>query len=279
MQTHPRTREGGFWHKRIYPHQMWLDGVYMASPFLAEFAVRFDEPRLLDDVVNKFVSSRSTPATPRVDFFITAGTRASNSAGPIRRPAPRHNFGAAPWAGTRWRWSTSSISCRRIIRSARPCSVCSSVSRRSIAKVQDAAPAFGGRCSTPAGREKNYRELRRSAMFVYALAKAVRRGCSIGGHTSPSLARGYRGIVDQFLEIDARGHVNLNRACKVAGLGGNPYRDGSYDYYTARKSWPTIPKASARSSWPASKLRSGAPMNSYSARRRRESRCRSCRQS
>ncbi len=38
LRTHPRTSAGGFWHKQIYPHQMWLDGIYMASPFYAEFA-------------------------------------------------------------------------------------------------------------------------------------------------------------------------------------------------------------------------------------------------
>jgi len=55
MKTHPRTNEGGFWHKKIYPYQMWLDGLYMAGPFLAEFAVTFDEPQLLDEVANQFV--------------------------------------------------------------------------------------------------------------------------------------------------------------------------------------------------------------------------------
>ncbi len=43
LRTQPRTSEGGFWHKQIYPHQMWLDGVYMAGPFLAEYAIAFDE--------------------------------------------------------------------------------------------------------------------------------------------------------------------------------------------------------------------------------------------
>ncbi len=53
LQSHPRTRGGGLWHKQIYPHQMWLDGIYMASPFLAEFATRFDEPEVLDDVAHQ----------------------------------------------------------------------------------------------------------------------------------------------------------------------------------------------------------------------------------
>ncbi|HYF70729.1 MAG TPA: glycoside hydrolase family 88 protein, partial [Ohtaekwangia sp.] len=51
MKTHPRTSEGGFWHKKIYPHQMWLDGLYMGAPFLAQYASVFNEPALFDDVV------------------------------------------------------------------------------------------------------------------------------------------------------------------------------------------------------------------------------------
>ena len=103
----------------------------------------------------------------------------------------------------------------------------------SIAKVQDAGTGVWWQVLDAGGREKNFREASASAMFVYALAKAVRRGFIDRRTYEPVLARGYRGIVDQFLEIDREGHVNLNRVCKVAGLGGNPYRDGSYAYYTS----------------------------------------------
>ena len=55
MREHPRTSEGGFWHKKRYPHQMWLDGLYMGAPFLAEYAKEFGEPATFDDVVKQFV--------------------------------------------------------------------------------------------------------------------------------------------------------------------------------------------------------------------------------
>jgi unsaturated rhamnogalacturonyl hydrolase len=47
MKTHPRTNSGGYWHKKIYPYQMWLDGIYMASPFLARYANDFNQPGLV----------------------------------------------------------------------------------------------------------------------------------------------------------------------------------------------------------------------------------------
>ena len=55
MREHPRTSEGGFWHKKRYPHQMWLDGLYMGAPFLAQYAKTFKEPALFDDVIKQFV--------------------------------------------------------------------------------------------------------------------------------------------------------------------------------------------------------------------------------
>ena len=55
MREHPRTSEGGFWHKKRYPYQMWLDGLYMGAPFLAQYAKAFNEPALFDDVINQFV--------------------------------------------------------------------------------------------------------------------------------------------------------------------------------------------------------------------------------
>lgn len=51
LKDHPRTREGGFWHKERYPDQMWLDGLYMGAPFYAEYAVQHDQLKDLDNVI------------------------------------------------------------------------------------------------------------------------------------------------------------------------------------------------------------------------------------
>src|SRR5260370_632642 len=55
LRAQPRTSEGGFWHKKRYPHQMWLDGLYMASPFLAQYGGLFKEPALFDDVAQQII--------------------------------------------------------------------------------------------------------------------------------------------------------------------------------------------------------------------------------
>src|SRR5262249_38266403 len=54
LREQPRTDAGGFWHKKRYPHQMWLDGLYMGAPFLAQYASVFGEKAVFDDVVKQF---------------------------------------------------------------------------------------------------------------------------------------------------------------------------------------------------------------------------------
>ena len=55
LRTHPRTAEGGFWHKKIYPWQMWLDGLYMGEPFYAEYAATFHEDTAFNDIAKQFI--------------------------------------------------------------------------------------------------------------------------------------------------------------------------------------------------------------------------------
>ena len=58
LDNHPRTSEGGFWHKKIYPSQMWLDGLYMGQPFYANYTQLFEKGdsanKAYDDIVNQF---------------------------------------------------------------------------------------------------------------------------------------------------------------------------------------------------------------------------------
>ena len=69
MKNHPRTTEGGFWHKERYTHQMWLDGLYMGSPFLAQYAACFDEPALFDDVANQIILMEKHARDPKTGLL------------------------------------------------------------------------------------------------------------------------------------------------------------------------------------------------------------------
>ena len=69
LVTQPRTADGGFWHKQIYPHQIWADGIYMASPFLAQFAAVFGEPAALDDAVKQVLVAEKHLRDPKTGLL------------------------------------------------------------------------------------------------------------------------------------------------------------------------------------------------------------------
>ena len=93
-----------------------------------------------------------------------------------------------------------------------------------------------------AGKEGNYLESSASSMFVYALTKAVKKGY-IDSKFLTVAQKGYEGILKNFIEVDKDGSIQIHQACSVAGLGGEPYRDGSFEYYISEKIRSNDPKA------------------------------------
>lgn len=85
LKRQPRTLEGGFWHKLIYQHQMWLDGLYMASPFLARYGAEFNRPDLIDEAVNNSHFATNIPIHRKPDYIIMPGTRANPTLGKSAR--------------------------------------------------------------------------------------------------------------------------------------------------------------------------------------------------
>lgn len=234
LQTHPRTSEGGFWHKQAYPEQMWLDGIYMASPFYAEFARQFDEPGGLDDAAHQIalIDKHTRDPITGLSFHAWDESRTQKWANP--------ETGCSPclW-GRAMGWYTMAIAdvldyvpphhpkrdeilaiFRRVV--------------RALAHFQDTATGVWYQVLDQGGRSGNYLESSASCMFVYAIAKGVRMGY-LGQNYLAIARRGYEGILTQFVTVDGDEAVNLGGICAVAGLGGKPYRDGSFQYYVNEK--------------------------------------------
>jgi unsaturated rhamnogalacturonyl hydrolase len=83
-----------------------------------------------------------------------------------------------------------------------------------------------------AGRDGNYREASCTAMFVYAIAKGVRMGY-LDQSARAVAERGFDGMIDEFVTEGPDGLLNLNHVCSVSGLGGDSYRDGTFEYYVS----------------------------------------------
>lgn len=90
-------------------------------------------------------------------------------------------------------------------------------------------------------REGNYLEASGSSMFVYTFAKAVSKGY-ISQDYQTIAEKGYQGILDNLISVEENGIVNLNEVCAVAGLGGEPYRDASFEYYVNEEIRSNDPK-------------------------------------
>ena len=242
MKTHPRTGEGGFWHKKIYPHQMWLDGIYMASPFLARFAVVYDEPALLDDVARQILLIERHARDPETGLLYHGWDESRQQ----RWADPRTGRSPHFWGrGMGW-YAMALVDVLEIFPADHPKQpeILAVLHRlaEAIAKFQDADSGVWYQVLDQGKRAENYLESSCSCMFVYALLKASRLGFFDSSWTKFAV-KGYEGILKTFITTDAAGAVSIHRACAVAGLGGDPYRDGSYDYYVHAAIRSNDPKA------------------------------------
>jgi len=110
-----------------------------------------------------------------------------------------------------------------------------------VAKYQDPGSGLWYQVLDRGADKGNYLESSAACMFVYALAKGVRKGYVPASYMKVA-ERGYQGILKQFVKYDANGRLNLEGTVSVAGLGGSPYRDGSYEYYLSEKVVTNDPK-------------------------------------
>jgi unsaturated rhamnogalacturonyl hydrolase len=233
IKTQPRTADGAFWHKQIYPHQMWLDGVYMASPFLAEYAVVFGEPRLLDDVARQVLLAEKHMRDPRSGLLFHGWDETKAE----RWANPKTGTSSQFW-GRAMGWYAMGVVdvLEQMPKNHRERGALIGVLRRlavAIAAVQDKTSGVWWQVLDAPARGANYEEASASSMFVYALAKGIKNGWLEDKTFAPVVARGHRGLIEKFVQTDGAGRVDVKSICRVAGLGGNPYRDGSFDYYTS----------------------------------------------
>ena len=98
-----------------------------------------------------------------------------------------------------------------------------------IVKYQDESGAWW-QVLNMSEREGNYLEATGTSMFTYTLAKGANKGY-ISKEYLDHAKKGFEGIIEQFITVEDNGVVNLTKCCGVAGLGGDPYRDGTFDYY------------------------------------------------
>jgi unsaturated rhamnogalacturonyl hydrolase len=230
----PRTPSGGFWHKQIYPHQMWLDGIYMAAPFYAAFARRFGEPSAFDDIAHQIALIEQHTRDPATGLLYHAWDESKQQrwADPATGCSPHFWGRAMGW------YAMALVDVLDEVPSDHPRhpEIVAILLRlaAAVAQAQDSASGLWYQVLDQGQRAGNYHEASASCMFVYALAKGVQQGYLPTNFLAVA-RQGFDGIVRDLISVDPQGLVTLERVCAVAGLGGNPYRDGSYDYYVGER--------------------------------------------
>ena len=242
LSIQPRTADGGFWHKQIYPHQMWADGIYMASPFLAKFAAVFGEPAALDDAVKQVLLAEKHLRDWKTGLLYHGWDESKKE----RWANPTTGLSSQFWGrGVGWyAMGVADVIAEMPKDHPKRGAVVAVLRRlaRAVAAAQDKDTGVWWQVLDAGERPRNFREASASAMFVYTLAKGNRHGWLDAKRFAPVAARAYAGIVKQFVVTDDAGAVHLTGICKVAGLGGDPYRDGSYDYYVGTEVVADDPK-------------------------------------
>ncbi len=234
LQSHPRVSEGGFWHKQAYPHQMWLDGIYMEAPFYAEYAKRFLEGEAQEkayaDVINQFTVIARHTYDPANGLYRHAWDESKE------QRWSDSTTGQAPhvWGRALGWYAMALVDVLDFL----PADYSGRDSLTSILvplaenlmKIQDPEKKAWYQVLDQGNREGNYLETSCTAMFGYTFLK----GALLGFLPADYWKKGYEiyeSLNKNYIREDADGSISLTRVCGVAGLGGNPYRDGSFDYY------------------------------------------------
>ena len=243
MREHPRTSEGGFWHKKRYPHQMWLDGIYMGSPFLAQYAAEFNEPALFDDVANQILLADKYMYSKEKHLYYHGWDESREQDWADNETGLSPNF----WGRAMGWYAMALVDALDFFPKDHPKrdSILVVVDRvaSGLAQYQDEKSGVWYQVLDQGSREGNYLEASASSMFTYFYLKALRKGYIDEDKYSTVAEKAWNGVLESFIEENEDGTISITNVCGVAGLGGDPYRSGTYEYYVNEVKRDNDPKA------------------------------------
>ncbi|WP_372772665.1 glycoside hydrolase family 105 protein [Mangrovibacterium sp.] len=234
METQPRTKSGGFWHKKIYPSQMWLDGLYMASPFLARYAKEFNQPKWFDEVTFQLKEVYKNTVDEKTGLVYHAWDESREQRWSNSETGQSKHF----WSrGTGW-YMMALVDVLEYLPEDHPergdlISILNHLSE-ALLKVRDAETGLWYQVLDKAGEERNYLEASGSAMFIYAFAKGVNTNWLDDKYLIVA-NEGFESLVNNLVVKDEDGFVVLKNTCGACGLGGDPYREADYNYYVTEE--------------------------------------------
>ncbi|MFV0290124.1 MAG: glycoside hydrolase family 105 protein [Mangrovibacterium sp.] len=235
MKRHPKTESGAYWHKQIYPWQVWLDGVYMGMPFLAEYAKDFDAPEWFDVATHEVILTYEKTCDPATGLLYHAWDESKAQ----RWCNPETGLSKHFWSRAMG-WYVMAI-CdildylpqehkdrAELIAILQKC--CDA-----LLKVRDAESGCWYQVLDAGAKEGNYLEGSGTAMYVCAFAKGAQKGYLDAKYLEIA-NEAFDDMVKQFIIVDEDGLPSMINICGSCGLGGEKnYREGTYEYYTTEK--------------------------------------------
>ncbi|WP_131537538.1 glycoside hydrolase family 88 protein [Pedobacter nototheniae] len=242
LEKQPRTKQGGFWHKKVYPNQMWLDGLYMGEPFYAEYAALMKKDDAFTDIANQFIYMEQNALDKKTGLLYHGWDESKEEKWANKTTGTSPNF----WGRAMGWYIMALVDVLDNFPTNHPKrpELLAILKRtaNTIVKYQDAKTGVWYDVMDMPNRKGNYLESSASSMFVYGLAKATRQGNLPKSYFSAA-EKGYKGLQKEFVSTAGNERINLNGTVAVSGLGGkNPYRDGSFEYYISEKVITNDPK-------------------------------------
>ena len=229
LREQPRTCEGNFWHKLIYPDQVWLDGVYMAQPFRALYARELGNGDY-EDIVRQIETVRRRMFDPEKGLYYHGYDAAKTVfwADPATGCSKHFWLRAIGWFATALADLMEIVDDPAALDRLRPIFT---ELMAGVAPYADPDTAMYFQVVDQGGRAGNYLETSGSSMIAYAMLKGVRLGVLPQEYAAMG-KRTFDGILRRYFKAEGT-DVELGGICLVAGLGpaDNPRRDGSYEYY------------------------------------------------
>ena len=229
LRMQQRTSQGGFWHKQVYPNQMWLDGLYMAEPFYAEYAMLAHEENAYNDIAKQFILMEKNVRDEKTGLLYHGYDESRAIAWADKTTGRSPNF----WARATGWYAMALVDVLENFPKDHPQQKeLLNILNRTIAaveKVQDRKTGLWFDILDQPNLKGNYVEASASSMFIYAVAKGVRLKL-LPDNKLAIAKKGYEGLVKKSIKTE-KGLTNLYGTVKVSGLGGKPYRDGSIAYY------------------------------------------------
>ena len=230
LQSQPRTSTGNFWHKKIYPNQIWLDGLYMAQPFYMQYEVEYNGCKNCADSYQQFLHVYELMRDSRNGLYYHAYDDSRQMFWCDKVTGLSDNF----WLRAMGWYAMALIDTMEVMPTAMSAekSRLNSIYRELIDAMlpdQDAATGMWYQVVNRGGIAPNYLEESGSAIFAYAIMKSVRLGYLPETYYRAG-EKAFKGICDTYLS-ERDGELQLGGICLVAGLGNEQMREGTFDYY------------------------------------------------